>query len=58
MPLNKSSRTGVPGLETIYAPQYLSTTLGMFILVFLVAFEAMAVTTVTARYVWFAILQS
>lgn len=51
MPLNKSSRTGVPGLETIYAPQYLSTTLGMFILVFLVAFEAMAVTTVTSRSV-------
>lgn len=46
MPLNKSSRTGAPGVETIYAPQYLSTTLGMFILVFLVAFEAMAVTTV------------
>lgn len=51
MPLNKSSRTGAPGVETIYAPQYLSTTLGMFILVFLVAFEAMAVTTVTKALV-------
>ena len=51
MPQNKSSRTGAPGVETIYAPQYLSTTLGMFILVFLVAFEAMAVTTVTKALV-------
>ncbi|MFJ2621666.1 MFS transporter [Glutamicibacter sp. NPDC087344] len=32
--------------ETIYAPKHLSTTLGMFVLVFLVAFESMAVTTV------------
>ena len=31
--------------ETIYSAKYLATTLGMFVLVFLVAFESMAVTT-------------
>lgn len=46
MPLKRSSRGTVPEAETIYAPQYLAMTLGMFILVFLVAFESMAVTTV------------
>lgn len=46
MPSNRSSRLSGPTTESIYAPQYLATTIGMFILVFLVAFESMAVTTV------------
>lgn len=46
MPLRRSSHTPAPATETIYAPQFLATTMGMFILVFLVAFESMAVTTV------------
>lgn len=46
MPLNRSSHTPAPATDTIYAPQFLATTMGMFILVFLVAFESMAVTTV------------
>jgi hypothetical protein len=47
MPLNRSSQSAERAESTIYAPQYLATTLGMFVLVFLVAFESMAVTTVT-----------
>ncbi|WP_121867701.1 MFS transporter [Glutamicibacter nicotianae] len=46
MPLNRSSQSTERAESTIYAPQYLATTLGMFVLVFLVAFESMAVTTV------------
>lgn len=46
MPLNEISRIVAPEVESIYSPKHLSTTLGMFILVFLVAFESMAVTTV------------
>lgn len=45
MPL-KSSSSSASETQTIYAPPYLATTLGMFVLVFLVAFESMAVTTV------------
>ncbi|MGX1591090.1 hypothetical protein ACWICO_08220 [Glutamicibacter sp. NPDC055491] len=55
MPLNRSSQSAERAESTIYAPQYLATTLGMFVLVFLVAFESMAVTTVTSvrvRFVW------
>lgn len=46
MPNERSPRSDAPAAETIFSPQHLSTTLGMFILVFLVAFESMAVTTV------------
>ncbi|QDY66884.1 MFS transporter [Glutamicibacter halophytocola] len=46
MPLRRSSHNPAPATETIYAPQFLATTMGMFVLVFLVAFESMAVTTV------------
>ncbi|MGH3653596.1 MFS transporter [Glutamicibacter sp.] len=46
MPLNRRSQSAERADPTIYAPQYLATTLGMFVLVFLVAFESMAVTTV------------
>ncbi|WP_313812405.1 hypothetical protein [Glutamicibacter sp.] len=46
MPLKPRERDDAPAAQTIFSPQHLSTTLGMFILVFLVAFESMAVTTV------------
>ncbi|MHA7157972.1 hypothetical protein ACX8Z7_07985 [Glutamicibacter endophyticus] len=34
-----------PRPTTVFSPKYLGTTLGMFVLVFMVAFEIMAVTT-------------
>lgn len=46
MPTENNERKDASAVETIFSPQHLSTTLGMFILVFLVAFESMAVTTV------------
>lgn len=46
MSTENNERKDALAAETIFSPQHLSTTLGMFILVFLVAFESMAVTTV------------
>lgn len=55
MSLNRRSHNPALASEIIYAPQFLATTMGMFILVFLVAFESMAVTTVTSVRVGFNI---
>lgn len=46
MPFQRASRVADPTDLTIYSPKHIATTLGMFVLVFLVAFESMAVTTV------------
>lgn len=46
MPLKRHRHNSATIAGSIYAPQFLATTVGMFVLVFLVAFESMAVTTV------------
>lgn len=46
MPSSSIPPAQASGVESIYDTKYLATTVGMFVLVFLVAFEAMAVTTV------------
>lgn len=46
MPSSPTPPAKTSGIESIYDAKYLATTVGMFVLVFLVAFESMAVTTV------------
>lgn len=46
MPSSPTPPVKTSGIESIYDAKYLATTVGMFVLVFLVAFESMAVTTV------------
>ncbi|MGP9782663.1 MFS transporter [Arthrobacter sp. MYb211] len=46
MPSPRDSAVDSATVESIYAAKYLATTLGMFVLVFLVGFEALAVSTI------------
>ncbi|WP_404288205.1 MFS transporter [Glutamicibacter arilaitensis] len=46
MPSPRDSAVDSAAVESIYAAKYLATTLGMFVLVFLVGFEALAVSTI------------